>query len=623
MSRQEVKISAVIITLNEEKNIERCIRSILSVADEIIVWDANSTDKTKELSERLGAVVYQHEWEGYSKSKNLANEKATGDYILSIDADEELSPELQRNILEKKQTLWAEAYAVTRLTNYCGYWIRHSGWYPEYKVRLFKNGSAQWIGEIHEQLEFTREVVPQHIEGDLLHYSILSIEHHLQKITLYSSLAAEKDFHRGIKPSLVYHGILKPAFHFFKNYFLQLGFLGGYIGFVIAKMAAFERFHRYVKLKEFSKSHASKSSGIRVLHLSSEKFWRGGEQQIAYLIEELNKVGVESYVCARRGSSFEKYCHRNNIPVRSFGFYNSIDLPTTKGIRKCVKDWRIDLIHVHSAKSHRLAVMAASLGSRAPMVLSRRVNFPLHQNFSTYWKYNHYSIKKILCVSRAIEMNMRNFVREPEKCVTVYSGVDMHRFDGVVANDLRAQYSMPESAVIVGTTIALDDSKDPITFVKTMKVLVEKNVPAYGVIVGDGPLRDRLRDWIAKEGLQEKIILTGFRADVKAMMAGFDYFMLTSIEEGLGTSILDSFLAKKPVVATNVGGIPEMVIHETTGMLAPARDYKALADCLLKLYNNSSLKDLVVHNASITVRNFAKEQMGQKTFEIYKDILTA
>jgi glycosyltransferase involved in cell wall biosynthesis len=622
MSKQEVKISAVIITHNEEKNIERCIRSLLSVADEVIVWDANSADKTKELSERLGAVVYQHEWEGYSKSKNRANAKATGDYILSIDADEELSPELQQNILLRKQTLDAEAYAISRLTNYCGHWIRHSGWYPEYKVRLFKRESAQWLGEIHEQLEFAHEVVPKHIDGDLLHYSILNIEHHLQKITLYSSLAAEKDFHRGVKPSLVYHGVLKPAFHFFKNFFLQLGFLGGYIGFVIAKMAAFERFHRYVKLKEFGRIHSIKSSVIRVLHLSSEKYWRGGEQQIAYLIDELNKFGVESYVCARRGSSFEKYCHRNNIPVRSFGFYNSIDLATTKGIRKCVRDWSIDLVHVHSAKSHRLAVMAASAGSRAPMVLSRRVNFPLHQNFSTYWKYNHSSIKKILCVSRAIEMNMRNFVHEPEKCVTVYSGVDMHRFDGVIANDLRMEYSMPNDAIIIGTTIALDTSKDPVTFVKTIKELIRKNVPAYGVIVGDGPLREQLRELIAKEKLEKNIVLTGFRADVKAMMAGFDYFMLTSIEEGLGTSILDAFLAQKPVVATNVGGIPEMVIHETTGMLAPARDYIALADCLLSLYSNPKLREVIIHNASMTVRNFAKEQMGQKTLEIYKHILT-
>jgi L-malate glycosyltransferase len=616
-----VTISAVIITLNEEKNILRCIQSLRDVADEIIVWDAFSTDQTKALSESLGAVVYQNTWEGYSKSKNRANSHATGQYILSIDADEELSPELQKNLLLVKQSLIADAYVFTRLTNYCGSWIRHSGWYPEYKIRLFKKNSAFWVGEIHEYLEFATPLQPVKIKGDLLHYSIRSIEHHMDKIFLYSRLAAIKDHQRGLKPSVLYNGIIKPAFHFFKNYVLQLGFTGGYYGFVIAKMAAFERFLRYVKLKELVKEKNTLPTVLRVLHLSSERYWRGGEQQIAYLIEELRKKGVESYVCARRGSSFEKYCLRNNIPHRALSFSNSIDISTAQGIRKCASDWRINLMHIHSAKSHRLAVIASVLGCDVPMVLSRRVNFALRNSFSTRWKYNHPSIKRILCVSRAIELNMRQFVNEPEKCMTVYSGVDVKQFDNVEPLNARDTYALPLDSVVVGTTAALDESKDPATFVAVIQTLRNNGLNAYGIIVGDGPMRTEVQQLIDRKNLSQFVILAGFRADVKSLLAGFDYFMLTSIEEGLGTSVLDAFSANIPVVATDVGGIPEMVIHETTGMLAPARQAEQLAACIEKLHHSPSLKQLVIYNARVSVQRFSKEAMAEKTLAVYKELM--
>lgn len=246
-----IKLSVVIITKNEETNIARCLDSLAGVADEVIVLDSYSTDNTVSVVRQSGYTVVQREWEGFSASKNYANNLATGDYIFSIDADEALSDKLKQSILAFKSRPDADVCEINRLTNYCGKWIRHSGWYPEYKLRIFKRGAAQWKGSIHEELEFTSP--PQknkRLEGDLLHYSYPTVESHLKKMFPYASLAAERDFQKGKKYFFVTHAILKPIWMFIKKYILNLGFLDGLYGFVIAVLSSFDRFLRYLKYRE-------------------------------------------------------------------------------------------------------------------------------------------------------------------------------------------------------------------------------------------------------------------------------------------------------------------------------------------------------------------------------------
>jgi glycosyltransferase involved in cell wall biosynthesis len=247
-------LSVVIITFNEEKNIGRCIDSLTPVADEFIILDSLSTDKTLYEVERRGLRCVQRAWSGYSDSKNYANSLATGDYILSIDADEALSPELTQALLQFKQAPDADACDVNRLTNYCGRWIRHSGWYPEYKTRVFKRAAAQWAGTVHEELIFTGSRTIKRLGGDLYHYSYPTIESHLHKIITYSALAAEKDHQKGKRYGFVSHALIKPWFMFIRKYFLQAGFLDGFYGFVIAINSAYERYLRYLKFHELRKS---------------------------------------------------------------------------------------------------------------------------------------------------------------------------------------------------------------------------------------------------------------------------------------------------------------------------------------------------------------------------------
>jgi len=251
---QVATLSAVIITKNEELNIGRCIESLLPVIDEVIVIDSFSTDMTLEIASSKGAQCIQVEWKGYAATKNFGNTLATMDFIFSIDADEALSPRLQESIAKFKAAPYADLGVVNRLTNYCGKWIRHSGWYPEYKTRLFRKSDGSWRGDVHEELDVTGDLKSAKLEGDLLHYSYPTIESHLAKIPLYATLAAQRDLAKGKPYHFMSHGLMKPAFMFFKKYFLKLGLLDGFYGFVIALLSSLERFIRYAKYVELKKA---------------------------------------------------------------------------------------------------------------------------------------------------------------------------------------------------------------------------------------------------------------------------------------------------------------------------------------------------------------------------------
>jgi glycosyltransferase involved in cell wall biosynthesis len=240
-------LTAVVITFNEEKNIGRCIRSLSGIVDEIIVVDSLSTDNTCTVARQLGATVFDVAWKGYAAQKNYGNELASQDWILSIDADEELSLQLQQSILEWKRQLPSFA-RFNRLTSYCGKWIRYSGWYPDAKIRIFHRKMAQWQGDIHEKLVLDTPLDVTFLKGDLLHYSITSISDQIKVIDKYSELAAQEMFVKGRKASY-FRILFSPAFKFVRDYFFKRGFLDGYYGFLIAYNSAYSVFLKYARLK--------------------------------------------------------------------------------------------------------------------------------------------------------------------------------------------------------------------------------------------------------------------------------------------------------------------------------------------------------------------------------------
>ena len=252
------KISAIIITLNEERNIGRCIESLTDVADEIIVVDSGSSDATEQICHQAGVRFVHHDWEGYSEQKNYANSLATHPWLLSIDADEALSPTLRENIINIKNNRMTEntAYHFNRLTNYCGHWIHHCGWYPDRCTRLWHQGMATWDGIIHETLRYHAPHTDVHIDGDLLHYSYYSVNDHLIRMTKYAPLTAKRAFDEGKHCSMA-GVVLRPMWTFFRTYILKGGFLDGKAGYTVSRMSAYNTFLKYTILRELYTSPAS------------------------------------------------------------------------------------------------------------------------------------------------------------------------------------------------------------------------------------------------------------------------------------------------------------------------------------------------------------------------------
>lgn len=246
-----IKLSAVIITLNEEKNIARCLDSLDGLVDEIIVVDSLSTDKTKEICLQRNVRFIEQKFLGYRDQKNFAYNLAKYDYVLSLDADEALSPELYREIEKIKNQFDCAGYDFNRLTNYNGQWIRHCGWYPDNKVRLVKKDCGQWGGgNIHEGLDVTGSI--GHLTGDLYHYSYESISSHVIQTNKYSTMEAQILFEKG-KRATVVKLVTRPPYQFIKDYFFKLGFMDGRYGFVICFINSLYVLLKYAKMLDLEK----------------------------------------------------------------------------------------------------------------------------------------------------------------------------------------------------------------------------------------------------------------------------------------------------------------------------------------------------------------------------------
>ncbi len=245
-----MKISVVIITFNEERNILRCLDSVAEIADEIIVVDSFSTDKTEAICLEKGARFIRNPWPGYGAQKNFGNNKATYDWILSLDADEALSLDLRTSIVElKKEEPSADAWSMNRLTNYCGSWIRHCGWYPDVKIRLFNRKKGKWnLEKVHESLEMEWNTAKGHLSGDLLHYSFYSREDHLRQVEHYSTLVAHQFYEKGKKAGW-FKMIASGSLRFIRDYFFRLGFLDGKAGWTVCRLSAKAAYLKYVKLR--------------------------------------------------------------------------------------------------------------------------------------------------------------------------------------------------------------------------------------------------------------------------------------------------------------------------------------------------------------------------------------
>jgi glycosyltransferase involved in cell wall biosynthesis len=363
---------------------------------------------------------------------------------------------------------------------------------------------------------------------------------------------------------------------------------------------------------------------MKILHLSSERSWRGGEQQMAYLIGESSKQGVQNFVIARKDSAFAEHCKKQNIQLLEVGFKNEVDVFSVFKIKKFCKEHQIDLIHAHSSHSHALAVLSCVFGNRTPTILSRKVDFPIKSNWLSHWKFNHRSIAHIICVSDAIKEILLVDLKDKSHLTTIHDGIDLNRFHGIKGkNLLKKEFGVDANKKIVANISAIAPHKDYFTFVDTAEILLQERDDLHFFIIGDGPLKAEIENYVSSKNLNQHITFTGFRNNVADLFPDIDVFLMTSKTEGLGSTLLDAAANKVPIVSTNAGGIPEFVAHEITGLLANTQDAKQLAFEVSLLIDNTELQTTLCTNALEKLTHyFTKEMMANKTINLYGKIIS-
>lgn len=358
----------------------------------------------------------------------------------------------------------------------------------------------------------------------------------------------------------------------------------------------------------------------KILHVVTALSWRGGEQQAAYLIEEL-KNDVDNFVLCSSNSKMAEHCKLGGIQHIEQPKKSSLDFSYAKKLKSICEMESIDLIHLHDAHAHTFAILAATfLGNKTPLVLSRRVDFPIKSNLFSKFKYNHAVIQKILCVSDTIKGITAKGVKDTSKLSTVYSGIDLSKFKPST-NRMRKEFDIPTDRFLIGNTSALADHKDYFTFIEVAERIIQKHESAHFIIMGDGPMKDEIRTFANTKKLNNRLTFTGFRTDIPEVLAELDLFLITSKTEGLGTSILDAFACEVPVVATAGGGIVELVEHEKTGLLCEVKNVGEVETAVERMIEDNALRQLCADGAKTKVQQFSKQNTAKQTLKNYLEVL--
>lgn len=316
-----------------------------------------------------------------------------------------------------------------------------------------------------------------------------------------------------------------------------------------------------------------------------------------------------------------KWCAANKMDFITYKKIFSLNPLVAFEIKKICKYYPITHIHTHDSHAHTFAVLAISLFKiNIPLVVHRRVDFPIKNNFSSKWKYNHRSVKSIICVSEFIKKLIEPSVENKKIIATIHSGIDLS-VKPIGGTNLRKEFNIPDDNLIIVNLSAIAPHKDYFTFVNTAAILLKKGLKATFLLIGgDGGEAEVIADFIEKNNAQEKLIMTGHRKDVQDILAQADLMLFTSKTEGLGGATLDALLAGVPVVSTKAGGVPEIIEHQVTGLLAPIGNAKILAEQVERMLNDNELRRSCIENGKTKTRLFSKEKNAEKILNIYCSI---
>lgn len=359
------------------------------------------------------------------------------------------------------------------------------------------------------------------------------------------------------------------------------------------------------------------------IHINTSFSWGGGEQQTLYLLKGLSDEGLRVLLVAQPGSPMADKAHKSGIKVEEIMMKGEFSLCAHRKLKKIISSFRPAFIQSHTA--HAVTYGGLVGGKSAVKIAVRRVDYSIHRKSPfklSSFKYTRLT-DHIVCISKTIMNILLDDGIPGEKMSLIYSAIDPSRFAGRPdPHALRVAFGLKEDETVIGNIASLKNYKGHDILIKAAKLVAEKTGKIRFVIVGDGPLKEDLSKQIKEIGLPDIITMSGFRNDVPELLSMFDVFVMSSRTEGLCTSILDAMASGTPVVATDAGGITELVQNGTNGIVVPKENPEELADAILCLANDpDKRKDLSIEGIRTVNRNFTVQRMVREYITLYRQLL--
>jgi glycosyltransferase involved in cell wall biosynthesis len=357
------------------------------------------------------------------------------------------------------------------------------------------------------------------------------------------------------------------------------------------------------------------------LHIDTARTWRGGQNQVLVTVLALRALGHRTMVVAHPAGELRQRA-REGLDLMPLAPKTEMDLGAAWRLSRLIKQLTPEIIHAHDPHGVAMAALALSMSTqprKPPLVASRRVDFHLRGSALSRWKYRQVDL--FICASEAIRQMLIGDGISASRAVTVHEGIDLERVAAAPPAKLHEELWLPHHAPVVGNVAALVPHKGQRHLVDAAHLVVQQVPDARFVIAGEGELRSALERQIREHHLEKHVLLAGFRPDVLSLHKAFDIFVMSSVSEGLGTSLLDAMACGKPVVATAAGGIPEVVVDGETGFLVAPRDDHALAGAIVRLLKDAGLRQRMgAAGAAHARRRFSAERMVQETLRVYKRV---
>ncbi len=361
---------------------------------------------------------------------------------------------------------------------------------------------------------------------------------------------------------------------------------------------------------------------IKVLHIDSEKGWRGGQQQVAYLAEGLIRNNYSTAIVCQPKSSLESYCREHGLPYFPIRMLNEGDFIAGLKIAGICYKHDFNILHLHASHSLSIGILAKIFYPKLRLIAVRRVDFPVNKNLFSRFKYRTNFVDRIVCISDGIRRVLLQSGVPEDKLITISSGINLKKFEHIERNNkLKENLGIPSDHLIVGTVAAMVGHKDYPNLLKAAKMVIDQVDRVSFCAVGDGPDREKITNLAQSLNLDRRFIFTGFQQDIGQFLKIFDIFVLASHLEGLGTSMLDAQAIGLPIVGSETGGIPEAVIHNQTGLLVPPQDEEALAKAILKLVTDAKLRKKFGEQALKQVRKFDINVTIKKNIQLYNELI--